>query len=57
MKVSLLLGALFLFVILPSRAQETHFVSGKDSSAVEFRFFLATIGFAVTLILCRAYPQ
>ena len=39
MKISLLLGVLFFFIILPSRAQETHLVSGKDSPAVESRFF------------------
>ncbi len=39
MKLSLLLGVLFFFIILPSRAQETHLLSGKDSPAVESRFF------------------
>ena len=39
MKLSLLLGGLFFFIILPSRAQETHLVSGKDSPIMESRFF------------------
>ncbi len=40
MKISLLLGFLFFFIVVPARAQETALVSGKASPVVESRFFL-----------------